>query len=797
MRRIPLAIIGLMALVTAVEAAEVKLTVEEPSGVGRVGWPVTSGIPLAKGELKETADTALFSADGKQLPLQTEVLARWLDGSVRWLLLDFQADLAAGEKKTFLLRYGKDTKRAPVKWPVDRPVRVENKQGVVQIDTGPARLVLSPNSFRLLDAVWLDADGDGKFADDERITGPDGAGIVLATPDGRSFRADLSEAKMTVEQAGPLRACVRVDGHHADSDGQMFRYTVRMHAFRGQPFVRFQYTFMNDNPGQWMSSVDSLELVFAPTGEAKSGGILDGKQAAGGRVFQLDEAHYELDGKPAGDRASGWAAIDGTRGGLAVGVREFWQNWPKSLELADGRLKVGICPQFPKGLYDGKPLLEEVKLYYYLRDGVFTFKIGAARTHELWVTFFSGAANAEKLTQFFRMAEDPLLATCSPQYVSSTKALGEFPPADPTKYFGYDSWMDRALKTHLETRDRKRYYGMLNYGDWWGERGVNWGNLEYDLMYCMFIQYLRTGDRRFFLRGEQASRHHVDVDVIHASDPKLKRAPRVGEIWAHSVGHTGGYYYDAPLPASNTYQRGWNQNLGHVWIGGDLINYYLTGDRQARDVALMAADTMVAQCPTPYGDHIRAIGWPMILVLAAYEATGDKKYLDAATKNWEVLKKEIDWDRGWVVKLAKGKKPGTGHCHHVDTNCEGNVPFMEGMTCCALARYHRHTGNPEVLRAIGVGIDQMIRECWDEEQDGFRYTACPLTHVSHSLLLLSAEAMAYEASLTGNREHLRVLREGFRAGLRNCKPEQRGIRFGIIAHFAPFALPVLESDPGR
>ena len=61
-------------------------------------------------------------------------------------------------------------------------------------------------------------------------------------------------------------------------------------------------------------------------------------------------------------------------------------------------------------------------------------------------------------------------------------------------------------------------------------------------------------------------------------------------------------------------------------------------------------------------------------MLNAYEATGDKKYLDAATANWQVLKKNIDWQRGWVVRLAKG------HCLHPERTCYGNVPFMEGLT---------------------------------------------------------------------------------------------------------------------
>ena len=75
---------------------------------------------------------------------------------------------------------------------------------------------------------------------------------------------------------------------------------------------------------------------------------------------------------------------------------------------------------------------------------------------------------------------------------------------------------------------------MLNYSEWYGERSVNWGNLEYDLAHGVLVQFLRMGDRRFFFRGEQAARHHVDVDVVHATNALLKNPwgppPQVGDI---------------------------------------------------------------------------------------------------------------------------------------------------------------------------------------------------------------------------------------------------------------------------
>src|SRR5262249_29838729 len=132
------------------------------------------------------------------------------------------------------------------------------------------------------------------------------------------------------------------------------------------PFLRFHYTFINDYQDSLMAKLDSLDLVFAHSQKSARRIVLDGKERQAGRLFQVDDRRYDLDGKRAGRRGAGWAAVGNDRLGMAVGVREWWQNWPKDIEAVEGRLRIGLCPDFPRGLYDGRPLSEECKLTYYL-----------------------------------------------------------------------------------------------------------------------------------------------------------------------------------------------------------------------------------------------------------------------------------------------------------------------------------------------------------------------------------------------------------------------------------------------
>ena len=793
------------------EPNSVALTVVEPSGITRRNWPTTSGVPFGRGVLPNGHWTALLTDDGQEVPVQTEVLSQWPDGSVRWLLLDFFIDLQPHQTKTWRLIHGAGVLRAPI----TNGVTVASDAKSIVLNTGPLQATLSRQKFRLLDDVRLDRNGDGEFSEEERVTRGDSAGISLRTPDGEVFTADLAASDAAVEQSGPLRACVRLAGQHTSQRGARFRYIVRIHAFRGQPYLKLHYTFVNDYQADLMARLESLVLAFQLRDAERLTFLTNGQTSLAGRLDQVDDRSFEIDGQPAGQRARGWIAQGNENSGMAIGVREFWQNWPKGLVQQPGELRVEICPDFPNGRYDNKTLQEECRAYYYLRGGVYAFKIGVARTHEMWATFFQSAPHAAGLTEFFEATEKPLLAQCTPEYVGVTEAMGRFPPADPQRFGGYDLWMNAFFDLHLQDRERVRESGMLNHGDWYNTAWDSWGNLEYDTARIWFQQYLRTGDRRYFDRAEQAARHYVDVDVVHAVNPLVQAYPgslnmRPGQIWAHSVGHTGGYYAryvnekyenEVAIKQKGSAQVGfWDH--GHVWIGGVFDHYLLTGDRRSRDVGVLASDTMSELCPTRYTDHIRWVGWPLHLVLAAYEATGDQKYLDAARKQWQVLKANFQPDTGWVVMLAYG------HCSIAAESgrCRGNNMYMLGFTLTALARYHRITGDPEVLKALSTGLDQVIREAWNDKSKSFYLTSCRHAKTSpapaySSVTFHVSEALAYESRLTGNLEHLRILRESLRngivAGMKSLEAQeplgQTGYYSGSFL-FPAFALWALEEQ---
>src|SRR5207253_2203089 len=62
----------------------------------RRGEPVTVGLPWPRGAVTDDRQFRLIGPAGAEEMLQTQVLDRWPDGTVRWCLFDFRATAGLG-----------------------------------------------------------------------------------------------------------------------------------------------------------------------------------------------------------------------------------------------------------------------------------------------------------------------------------------------------------------------------------------------------------------------------------------------------------------------------------------------------------------------------------------------------------------------------------------------------------------------------------------------------------------------------------------------------------------------------
>ena len=138
--RIWLLVGALSALASTVGAAtlDVPLTVEEPAGVARQAEPLTFGVPLPRGLIRDVARLRLVDPDGRAVPAAFRVVNRWrADGSVQWVHADFLADVGSRATAVYRLRLSDELAPRP-----KQPVRVDVQGDDIRIDTGVAQFTV-------------------------------------------------------------------------------------------------------------------------------------------------------------------------------------------------------------------------------------------------------------------------------------------------------------------------------------------------------------------------------------------------------------------------------------------------------------------------------------------------------------------------------------------------------------------------------------------------------------------------------------------------------------------------------
>src|SRR5689334_13059769 len=75
------------------------------SSFTRSAEPVTVGLPFPRGLARDISEVALYRSDAP-VRVQGRVLDRWPDGSLRWALLDFQADAGTSDLFQYEVRIG-------------------------------------------------------------------------------------------------------------------------------------------------------------------------------------------------------------------------------------------------------------------------------------------------------------------------------------------------------------------------------------------------------------------------------------------------------------------------------------------------------------------------------------------------------------------------------------------------------------------------------------------------------------------------------------------------------------------
>jgi len=704
------------------QPGQVALTVTEPGKKGRLGWPVTSGVPFAQGVLADGSRCRVLDASGRPILAQFRELARWPDGSVKWLLVDTLVDTHAGQDTVLTLAYNVD----PANF---GGVAVTEAAGSVTLAAGQLKLRLDRERF-------------------EPLGGTAAGALEIADANGTVFTsANLAPEEMVVEERGPVRATVRVRGQFADAEGKPWmRYLCRVHVYANQSWARLEVSLENDVLTPKMSNITRFELPLAAPGQAQFG------TPAGKRLLQDYDNRFLLDGKPQKGRAPGYCAV----GPLTVAIRDFWQLYPKGFQTDGKALRVQLLPPLPPGQYQSEADKKlEDRLYFWCDKGTYKVRTGTRFTTELAVDLGGQAPPAD----FNAWVQQPLFAACSTETYCASGAWGAMTPRQEGAFIRYERNVNEAFDDFLGRRDKVREYGFFNFGDWYGERTWNWGNVEYDTQFALGIHFLRTGDRRMLDRAEEAAAHNGDVDTPHYDTS----ASNVGRPYVHCIAHTGGYY-----PNSFRGMGGFNsgpRSTGHTWARGHFLLWTLTGNERFRDAGQKVAQYQAGVAPrnVRMGTH-RDGGWTLVGAIGAYQATGDPYYLNGARIVVDRIldKQRVNGQWGHSIWECRDKYPRPWGCK----------PFMTGVILHALSIFDRAEPTPRVQDAITRGATYLWEKTYVRDQHGFIYAEAPRFQGKGGIwtMPLVGDGLAYACRLDPKHRNRDLLVDGlshnmYRAGI--------------------------------
>lgn len=647
------------------------LSVTEQIGIRRINEPVSAGVPFPQGMVKDPSCLMLRDIQGNSVPLQTQVLSTWSDGSVQWVLVDFFANLAAGEHVEYQL-HGLHSFRG------DRGVNslsIQQSEHGCEVDTGLVRYVLNPRILAPFQTVQIHGCSVLETHD---------SSMVLTDHQGNLFQPQIDN--LTVEAMGPVRATIKLSGKFTDGRSSPANFVARLSFYANSGLVAFTFTLHNPkaacHPGGLWDLGDegslnfedvSWRIPFVSTEMGWTTSPLQPVKAHEGRTFELyqdssggphwnslnhvnkhGEVKHQFSGYQVmsdgvgieeGKRATPSIYLSSPALSLSVAIENFWQNFPKAFEVKQDQLVIGLFPHQYDDLYE--------------------LQGGEQKTHTMFLEF----SKAEQSKQSIDWVHSRLLPQSTPEWYSQSQSVSYLSPRCMDHHSEYLQCIDSIISGGHSFFDRREIideYGWRNFGEIYADHEavgtgedsparVSHYNNQYDPMCGALIEYMRTGTTQWFELGQGLARHVIDIDIYHTKEDSP--AYNGGLFW-----HTD-HYFDAATVTHRAYSKhnvdpehpkgyGGGPSNEQNYTSGLLLYYFLTGDPWARETVQGLAEWVInmdqprgglvgmidrrprglasATVSRDYHGPGRGAGNSINALLDAYRLTSERGYVDKA-----------------------------------------------------------------------------------------------------------------------------------------------------------------------
>jgi hypothetical protein len=795
---------------------------------------VSWGVPWPRGAMARDRQITVHSADSHSLPTQSWPLAFWPDGSLKWSGLA----IAAGPQLTAPLTVAIGQTAAP-----ESPIQLQRDAQFIQIATGPLRCRIARTGQNLIESISVDGREVARAGRLIVIREDRSAFDSTRTLRDEDYTSQVS--KVTVEQSGPVRAVVHIEGVHAGPIAgsgtgssparQWLPFSLRLYFTAGLNSVRMVHSFVFDGD-QSTDFIHGLGLAFtvpfreerqnrhirlATDGDGlfsepvlmspgyrpravEHAAEMNQAQLVGKRIpnladlapsdkaafetiavwdaFKLNQLapdSFELQKRTGnasswlhianGTRARGLAFLGDVSGGLAVGVKNFWQKYPSALEItgastAAGEMKIWFwapdAPAMDLRHYD--TVGHNVRISYEDYQEGFSTPNGVANTSELTLWATAGTPDPATLVSMAKAANEPPLLVCTPQYYHDTHTLGvwSLPSRSASDHSATglseadlasaEEQLDRAFAFYSGEVERRRWYGFWDFGDFvrtydpirhewmYDIGGHGWNNTELMPNAWLWFAFLRSGRADIFRLAEAMTRNTTEVDVYHSG-----RFAGLGS--RHNVNHWGDGAKEA--------------RINEAFL--KRFYYYLTTDERLGDLlrepldvveqTLVAVPPLREVLPLPIKPVLIRIG-PDWLALASnwmaeWERTGDTRYRDYILTGMRDIGAMPD---AFLTRGAYRYDPATKHLSDIGRPNQGASEFLFIFGGDQIAMNLIDLIDcPEFARAWFLLCDKTAREIPGPLYSKMRLAAYA-ANVSHDPELESAAIQLFRDSLKFN-----------------------------------------------
>jgi hypothetical protein len=654
----------------------------------------TWGVPWPQGQLPKDSTFALQTDDGTAVAVQSWPLASWPDGTLKWTGHAIGSSaLAAG------FRLAPGTPAAP-----PTPVTATRSGSEVRLANGvvDVRLATSGNIvIRSISRGARTTAQNGRLVlllqnrpdDDSTVTQTSWAGVI----DG----VDIEQSG-PVRAVVKVTGRYRVNG--GSSGRAILPWTLRVYLGAGDESIRLVHSFIWDADAEhdFVRGL-GLELAVPMTDEAHnrhvrfgaaSGGIwgepvrvltglrrdpgaaVRAAQVAGVAtppvsqwsaqvqagyqdlalwndftIFQESPDHFAVWKRTTsegswlkhaghGSRGSGFGYVGGVSGGLGVGIRDFWQRFPRSLDV-----RAASTDSAAVTLWSWSPLGGAMDLRHYdtvahgldlsyedVQEG-FSTPQGVARSTDMQLWAFDATPSRDTITALSTTltAQPQIVAPAGWYHGAGVFGRWSLPDRSTSARATLEDSIARDVTFYRGQVDEREWYGFWHYGDvmhtydsdrhtWrYDVGGFAWDNAELGTDAMLWYAFLRSGDPATFRLARAMTQHVSEVDVHHSG-----RFAGLGS--RHNVMHWGDGAKEARVSESFTKR----------------FSYYLTADEWQGD--LMRSSLQVDQTLLSI-DPLREVLPPQTIAparvrigpdwyalvsnwLTEWERTGDTKWRD-------------------------------------------------------------------------------------------------------------------------------------------------------------------------